>query len=671
MVKRRDFVKGVSAVAASQLSPGVAFAAKLPAAGTSEAAETAIAGFVPPPPDGLRGNHNYYFYNDGNPITDLALEINFTEDFVAQAGFSIQLNGWSPSNARSTWQQYNYGFYTEDRAKPQISWSIENWPSTEYLDHLHATIGLRKPSDLFNIHGRRVAVPGPGFKVPAGYKFKIGLVHDPKDASGAIIGADFSVLDNHGKVLIKERPLIQSYTFSHTNIPIAAAALAPIITLQLNICARAGSIYGFMDSGAGTITYSATRPLTVLSRHPAGMAAPNIVTAESANTVYGELAAGPARQFTQTVDTIKAPAFRRGGPFAVSRRFDANQTDLFVVSIKGQLNVFSVDGAGRWKKSPGYGPINMAQPSTAIAATKRFGADQQTGVFLVDQHGQLQAFWVSATGVNGPVAIGAKGFARKGAPLAASQQFGAGDQTDVFVFDTNGQLHVFWARGSGDLNGPVKIGPEKFAPNGAQLAASRHFGTRQTDVFVVDTSGTLSRFWVAPSGGWQGPEKISEADFAKPGGGVVAGQSVGDPNHTQVFLVDKRGQLTVFSDAGKGSWSGPVPIGPPGCADPGAAIAVSKRPGGGQTDVFVIDKKGTLLVLSADATGTWGEPRPIGQPGASPSGACVAASPQFGVMDRTDVFVINDRDKAWGWPAVSWVDEKNVWVGPKALAIDV
>jgi hypothetical protein len=651
------------------LLPGASLAQDVPAAGTPE---TSRAGLVPAPPGGLEANHNYFIYNGGDPIKDLAVEIDFTEDLVAQAGFSIQLNGWSPANAHSTWQQYNYGFYTEDKAKPSMSWSIENWPSGEYLEHLHQTIGMKKPSDLFNIHGQRVMVPGPGFKVPAGYKFKIVLVHDPKDASGAVAGAAFSVVDNHGKTIIDERPLIRSYKFDKTDVPIEAAALDPIITFQLNICARAGSIYGFMESGAGTITYSAPTLLTVLTRHPDGMAAPNIFTAESANTVYGELAAAPGRRFTQSFSTIKAPGFKIGGPFAVSRRSDADRADLFVVSVSGQLIVFSPDGAERWKRSPGYGPINMAQPNTAVAAMPRAGADDQTGVFLIDQHGQLQVFWVSAAGVNGPIAVGDKDFARKGAPLAASRQFGAHDQTDLFLFDKMGQLNVFWTHATGSLNGPVKIGPEGFASNNAQMAVSQRFGAMQTDVFAVDKSGALSWFWVDGTSAWKGPEKISDSDFAKPGGHVAAGQGAGKPDQTEVFLVDKRGQLTVFSAGKAGSWSGPVPIGPLGFADPGAAIAVSWQPGRDQTNLFVIDKKRTLTVFSADGAGNWGSPKEIGQPGAVPGEAYMVASPQLGASKRTDLFIINERGaNAWGWPELTSAGANDTWARPIKLALDV
>ena len=661
MVKRRDFVGEVGAIVATHFLPEFAFAETLPA-----------ANLVPPPRGGLHANYNYYLYAGGNPITDLSVEVHLTEDLVAEAGFSIQLNGWSPTNARSVWQQYCYGFYTENIAKPQISWSIENWPTSEYREYLHRTIGLRIPSDLFNLHGQRVMVPGPGVKVPKGYKFRIALVHDPKDASGAIIGAAYSVIDNHDKTIIDDRPLIRSYKFSHTNSPIEAAALAPIITFQVNICKRAGSHYGFMELGAGTITYTSATPLTVLNKHPEGMAAPGIITAEWANTVYSELPAGPALRFAQTFDTVKAPAFQPGGPFAVSRRFDADRTDLFVVSVSGRLVVFSSNGAARWERSGGHGPVNMARPGTSIAATKRFGVDNQTGVFLIAQNGQLQAFWVGPNGVNGPIPVGLKGVSHPGAPLTAARQFGGRDQTDVFLFDTTGQLHAFWAHGAGSLNGPAKIGPPNFAPNNAQLAAWQRPGTKQTDVFTIDKSGALCRFWVDGGGHWNGPEKISASNFAKPGGHVAAGQRSGKTDQTDVFLFDRHGQLNVFSSKKEGSWSGPEPIGPTGFADPGAAIAVADQAGRGRTSVFVVDKKGTLIVFAADDAGRWGAPEDIGQPGDAPSGAYVVASPHFGVAKRTDVFVVNNtKTKASGWPELAWVDENNVWTGPKKLSADI
>jgi hypothetical protein len=621
---------------------------------------------VAPPGGGLGGNSNYLFYGGGNPIAGLSIVVDVTKDIVAPLGLSIQLNAYSPPNAVCVWQQYCLGFYTG--ASPQIGWVLESWPSAAYRQQLHETIGLGTGSDLYDIRRQLISLPASSFTLAAGYKLKIALDYDPKDATGTITGATFSVTDNHGKSTSSGPQRIQSFQFDGTKTPVAAKALAPILAFELNIVGATNGQYSFMESGAGTITYSATGPLTVLDKHPAGMTA---VTVEQANTVYGELDAGPSGQFTQTFGATQTPVFRPGGAFAVSRRFDANETALFAISISGQLVVFSVDGAGRWQQSPGYGPVSMASPNSPIAASKRFGVNDQTGVFFVDQNGQLQAFWLDAKGANGPVPVGAKNFAKRGAPLAASQQFGA-NRTDVFVFDKNGQLNVFWIQGGGSWNGPVKIGPSDFAPSGAQLAVSQLFGANQTAVLAVDTTGTLNALRATGTASWQGPAKISTADFAKPGGHVGIGQRAGSANQTDAYLVSKKGQLNVFSVQGDGSWTGPVPIGPSDFAAAGAPVAVSMQSGGAQTGVFVTDKKGALQLFSVDGAGAWSGPQQIGPPGITTSGAYIAASPQFGVKDQTDIFLINQTGtNAPGWPVVFWRPGTNSWTGPKALVAEV
>jgi hypothetical protein len=107
-----------------------------------------------------------------------------------------------------------------------------------------------------------------------------------------------------------------------------------------------------------------------------------------------------------------------------------------------------------------------------------------------------------------------------GAPLAASQQFGAKDQTDVFLVDKNGQLNLFWAEGTGDWNGPKPIGPAGIVPSaktsskGAYVGTSQQFGaTNRTNVFILNESGTNgpgwpTEFWVEGSGQWSGPAAL-------------------------------------------------------------------------------------------------------------------------------------------------------------------
>ena len=54
---------------------------------------------VPEPPGGLGGSSNYYLYSDCNPIVDLTVTINVTEDIVCQ---STSQNPFPPCRGAST-----------------------------------------------------------------------------------------------------------------------------------------------------------------------------------------------------------------------------------------------------------------------------------------------------------------------------------------------------------------------------------------------------------------------------------------------------------------------------------------------------------------------------------------------------------------------------------------
>ena len=358
--------------------------------------------------------------------------------------------------------------------------------------------------------------------------------------------------------------------------------------------------------------------------------------------------------------------FKSGGGVAASQQFGLNQTDVFSVNENGQLTVNWVDSAGPWTGPLEIGPTNFAPAGCPLAASRQFGANNQTDVFLVDNTGRLSVFWVDNAGAwGGPVGIGSAGNAPAGASIAVSQQFGANNQTDVFLIDKNGQLNVFWVNSAGPWNGPVKIGPTGLANPGAPLAASQQFGIggNQTDVFVVGKNGQLNVFWVDGVGAWGGPEGIGSAGNAPAGASIAVSQQFGANNQTDVFLIDKNGQLNVFWVNSAGPWNGPAKIGPTGLANPGAPLAASQQFGiANQTDVFVVGKNGQLNVFWVDGVGAWGGPEGIGGVGNAASGAVLAASQQFGIANQTDVFLIDKN----GNLDVFWVNSAGAWNGPLA-----
>jgi hypothetical protein len=214
---------------------------------------------------------------------------------------------------------------------------------------------------------------------------------------------------------------------------------------------------------------------------------------------------------------ISNPNFApNGAPLAVSQQFGiANQTDVFLVGNNGQLVVFYVEGNGNWQGPHAISATNFTIPGATIAVSQQFGIANQTDVFLVDITGQLVVFYVEGNGNwQGPHAISAANFALPGAPVAACQQQGVSNQTDVFVVDITGQLYVFWVVGNGPWNGPEKIGPVGMASPFAILAASPQFGASgQTDLFVVNQTGTNAPgwpvvCWVDNGGQWNGPKAL-------------------------------------------------------------------------------------------------------------------------------------------------------------------
>ena len=248
---------------------------------------------------------------------------------------------------------------------------------------------------------------------------------------------------------------------------------------------------------------------------------------------------------------------------AASRQFGLNQTDVFAVNTVGGVVVFWVTDAGPWSGPALIGPSDHATPGGELAATQQQGIANQTDLFVVDSQGQLCVAWVTADGPwDGPQTLSAPGFAPPGACVAASPQFGVVNQTDVFVVDGEGRLCVFWVTGEGPWDGPYAISGPGFAPPGACVAASPQFGVpNQTDVFVVDSEGQLSVSWVTADGPWDGPKAITSPRFAHAGAPVVASQQIGIPNQTDVFVANDSDELCVSWVTADGPWQGPEVLG--------------------------------------------------------------------------------------------------------------
>ena len=333
------------------------------------------------------------------------------------------------------------------------------------------------------------------------------------------------------------------------------------------------------------------------------------------------------------------------------------QTDVFSVTSGGGLQVAWADGGGGWQGPAPIGPAGRFAPYASLAASPQFGVTNQTDVFAIDTGGALNVAYVDGGAAwAAPIRIGGAAF-QSGAPLAVSQQFGL-NQTDVFAVNTIGALTVSWVGGGGAWAGPALIGAAGIFASGAPVAACQQFGINQTDVFAIDKQGALRVAYADGGAPWAAPILITPNGTFPSAGKLAAGQQIG-LTQTDVFAVDNSGALTVTWVSGGGAWKGPMRISPVGTFVPGSAVATSQQFGLTQTDVFVVDKTGTLTVTWVSGGGAWAGPTQIGPQGLCLPGAPVSACQQAG-LTQTDVFVM-DR---FGILNVFWASAGGAWNGP-------
>jgi hypothetical protein len=122
----------------------------------------------------------------------------------------------------------------------------------------------------------------------------------------SIVGVTYIVTDNQGGSGPTSRG---SSSISGVN---PADDLAPITAFQLDLVGPDNGGISVLSSGAGTIVYEASTPLTALPTEPSCTDG-DAVTCEVANSVYGLLPAGASSTFTQSFNITQAPMIRREG----------------------------------------------------------------------------------------------------------------------------------------------------------------------------------------------------------------------------------------------------------------------------------------------------------------------------------------------------------------------
>src|SRR5271165_3708483 len=259
---------------------------------------------VPAPAGGLGSNSNYILYSNCNPLINLSVTIDVTEDIVCESasgpviGFGFQLNAYSPPSETSAFQQYLIALWSTPSGGGELMGGVDNWPIS----------GPNIINDFFDL------APLPSTTLPAGYQLTISLENDQ---NGNVTGATYVVIDNSGNTLANVTQNLLSIA------GVTSDFLAPIVAFELNFVGPINGESAVLSSGAGTITYTASSVLTVLNQDPVCTES-GYFTAETANSVYSELPSTSSNTFTQSFNVnTAAPMIRKLGKPRPSTRWVA------------------------------------------------------------------------------------------------------------------------------------------------------------------------------------------------------------------------------------------------------------------------------------------------------------------------------------------------------------
>jgi hypothetical protein len=258
-------------------------------------------------PNNLGSNANYFFSSPNSAggcdrLTGVTVTIAITEDLIAappppnpppnhtQSGFVFQLNASSPVNQRDpgdpdwiVWQQYIIAVHET------VVGTLNNWTAASLSTE--QTISGPDPARVL------LAPPSPNM-IPAGTTLKITLQND---ADGNVTGVTFDALGHPAQ------SIALSALTTTGGQPVGTTFVAPIVAFTLDLVGPGEGKYAAFTSGAGTITYSASTPLTPSLQLPSCVAN-GAITEETSNSTYGTVPMFPSSSVTQSLGPVVPPA---------------------------------------------------------------------------------------------------------------------------------------------------------------------------------------------------------------------------------------------------------------------------------------------------------------------------------------------------------------------------
>jgi hypothetical protein len=251
----------------------------------------------PQPTGGLTGNVNYWLGSSGANLTNVSVTINIDNDLISTAdGFGFQLNAmseWVPSTARAVVQQI-------------IIFSDRN--TNDLKARLYIFFSANSPTfsmtEAIDLQKTLATLPGVNH-LPAGSSVNFAVQNDK--STGKVTGCIFTYTPPKGSGSPTSVCLyLSDAKLATTGKPPTLDDMSPIDTFTMDIVAD----YSYpnapgvakLTEAQGTITYSATPPLTANTNTPSYSDLTSI-TEETANIIYAALPANRAIDVSQLFGT--------------------------------------------------------------------------------------------------------------------------------------------------------------------------------------------------------------------------------------------------------------------------------------------------------------------------------------------------------------------------------
>jgi len=300
--------------AGETLTAGQALCGEIRVAAPGQGGGVTVQAPVPDPAGGLNGSSNYFMTTSAcQNLIGVSVTIKVHDDIVYGStttppsgcpgittpieGFSFQLNCYSPAKGKpyAAFQQYVLALQGN-----QLLGLINTYPLTG--------TAIILPSGSYQVFSTGVPTAGT---LPSGYTMQIILGND---SSGNVNAVTFVVNGTNYPTPPPQTIL------SIPGLPATPNPLAPITAFTLDLTGPGCGQAVVLSSGAGSFTYSASSPLTVVSANPfPGCTEFGGGTAEHSTSSYGVLPANPGNPFTQTF-TVSGTAPKIVEPPGPSRR---------------------------------------------------------------------------------------------------------------------------------------------------------------------------------------------------------------------------------------------------------------------------------------------------------------------------------------------------------------